>query len=589
MAEQLTMTIAQEWRDFLKVLHKRIWMLLTFLAVTMLIVVAGTWPQQPLYRATATILVDAETPDVLAVSTRRDDSTVNQAHYLTYSDYYRTQLEIMKSYTIAEQVLDNLKLKDQEPYASAKDPVLTLLDQVTIESIKATRLAKIHVEDPDAKQSARIANELALVFTEANLAKEVAAESMTLMKNEYLVLKSREAELSKRYKDKHPTLIRIRQEMDQLAKAIEEEVRRQSQTDRGRAIGLGLSVETEQKSLQERIRESSMISSLRPNNIRVQDLAQVPTRPAKPRKLLALLVGFVLGLLGGIGTAVIQEQLDSSLKNSDDLERLGGQALLGYIPHMDGMGGKRHGRRRYQVVRHAPFSAAAEAYRSLRTSLLYAAPAGGAHTIVVTSPGVEEGKTTTVTNLGIALAQSKLKVVLVDADLRKGCLHAVFGLERSPGLSEFLIGQATWEEIVKLTDVEGLSVVASGAFPPNPAELLSSAGMQDFLMKATQTFNRVLVDSPPTLAVADSAILGALTKAVVAVAKSRKTPRQALHRLVTVCSEVQAKLLGVVLNDISTQDTPSYYRYYRYAAYYHDSPQDGGNQRRSSSGKHASL
>jgi capsular exopolysaccharide synthesis family protein len=242
---------------------------------------------------------------------------------------------------------------------------------------------------------------------------------------------------------------------------------------------------------------------------------------------------------------------------------------LGYVPRIDGLHAKsrNHAIERYQHMQGGPHSTAAEAYRALRTSLLYAAPEGNARAIVVTSPGMQEGKTTTVTNLGIALAQSGVKILLVDADLRKGRIHEVFHVERKPGLSEFLSGQASFDAVIKPTALGSLAVVTGGSTAPNPAELLGSNRMREFIAQATKKFDRVLLDTPPAMAVTDGIILAAMTETVVAVAQSGRTPRQALHRLVTMCHEVRAKLLGVVLNNVPRRDAPAYYRYsaYRYA------------------------
>lgn len=580
MAEPLTSDFSQQWRDFTRFLRRRLWTILTFLTITALVVAAGTWMQTPVYQATATVLIDMETANVLSVSTIRDDSTFGQSNYQTYADYYRTQLEILTSRSIAERVFANLKLQELPPYASAQDPVAILMGQVTAEPVKQTRLAKLHAEDPTPQQAARLANEFAAVFAEENLAKTMSAEAMTLMKNEYLKLQSKEAELSRRYQAKHPAMIRVRQEMEQLAQTTAQEMKRQLHYERRQVEGGSPTAEAMPKSLLERLKESSVMGSLRPNNIRVQDLAQAPTTPSKPNKVLNLLLGLFLGLLGGIGMGALQELLDSSLKVPEDVEQDGRLVLLGYVPRMDGFHAKAKNKlqQRYQCVQLGPHSPAAEAYRALRTSLLYAAPHGNARAVVVTSPGAEEGKTTTVTNLGIALAQSGLKVLLVDADLRKGRLHNVFQLKCSPGLTEFLVGQASFETTVQPTGIAGLSVIASGVAPPNPAELLGSSQMRDFLKQATTAFDRVLLDSPPVIAVTDAAILAGMTETVVAVAQSGKTPRQAIHRLTAICQEVRAKVLGIVLNNVPKLDAPAYYRY---SAYRYTPPHGDGRSKRS--------
>jgi capsular exopolysaccharide synthesis family protein len=185
----------------------------------------------------------------------------------------------------------------------------------------------------------------------------------------------------------------------------------------------------------------------------------------------------------------------------------------------------------------------------------------------VTSPGSQEGKTTTTTNLGIALAQIGLKILLVDADLRKPRLHEVFQISQKPGLSEYLIGKASFEKIIQATEIPGVWVVTSGTLPKNPAELLGLPAMQQFIKHATEKFDRVLLDAPPVIPVTDAVVLSALTGNVLAIASSGKTPRQALYRLMSVVQDVHAKVLGVILNNVPTHNITAYgygYGVYRY-------------------------
>ena len=170
MNDPQSIELSEQWQQLQRLMCSRGWTILTFLTVTMLVVVVGTSLQTPLYRAAVTVLVDMESPNVLAVSTSRDGSTVGQANYMTYADYYRTQMEIIKSRTIAQRVFTNLKLGEKKYYAETKDPVATLMSQVKVEPIKQTRLTRIYVEDANPIQAARIANEFGIIFVEENLA-----------------------------------------------------------------------------------------------------------------------------------------------------------------------------------------------------------------------------------------------------------------------------------------------------------------------------------------------------------------------------------------------------------------------------------
>ena len=353
-------------------------------------------------------------------------------------------------------------------------------------------------------------------------------------------------------------MVRIRSEMEQLEQSIRKETNRQTAYES----------EVQSPGSSPSDQETGVLAAnvLRPNNIRVQDLAQPPLNPAKPNKVLNLFLGLCFGLLGGVGMAVVQEQLDTSLRGPEDIEREGSLVLLGHVPKIESGKGSpsTEFQEHWRFSDVEGFSPAAEAYSAIRTTLLYALPPDRGRAIAFTSPGPGEGKTTTVSNLGVAVARTGVKILLVDMDLRKGRLHGVFNLKRTPGMSEFLTGQASFEQIVRKTEVEGLFLVSCGVYPPHPAELIGSPQMAKFVDLAVEKFERVFIDTPPILAVTDAAIIAGKIKTVVAVAQSGKTPRQALLRLSGVCREVHAKLLGVILNNVAVWSVPYYYRYASY-------------------------
>lgn len=560
---------AERWEQFTQMLYVRIWSILAFAAVTFFIVAVGTLLQTKIYRASATVLIDRESPTVLSVSTTRDESTLGSSEYLAYADYYQTQLSIITSRSVAQKVFDKLKLYERPRYTRAKDPILKLLRQVKVEPVKLTRMARIRVEDPGSQLAARIANEFAVTFVQENLSKTAGDETLILMKNEYLKLQSKEAELSKRYKNKFPAVLRTRQQMQQLAQLIDEETQRQLDEKRrhieGEAIEGGEGLPS---SLRERFRENSMVGGLKPNNIRIVDLAEIPKKTAKPLVPLNLFLGLFLGLLGGVGTAVAQEMIDNTLKSPKDFERENRFVCLGCVPTLNGLspGSDNDLSASYQYIQKNPHSQIAEAYRVLRTRLLYSTPKEGTPILVITSPASGEGKTTTASNLAIALSQLGLKILLVDCDLRKPKIHEAFHLAQYPGLSEFLIGRISFEDVTRPTEIPGLWVTTSGAAPPNPADLLQSSAMKEFLKRAGSKFDRVLLDCPPIIPITDAVILAAVAGRVLAVVRSGKTPRHALHRLNEACLEVDARVLGVVLNDVSDRTITTYYGYssYRY-------------------------
>jgi capsular exopolysaccharide synthesis family protein len=222
---------------------------------------------------------------------------------------------------------------------------------------------------------------------------------------------------------------------------------------------------------------------------------------------------------------------------------------------------------------HSPKSAMAEAYRSLRTAVLLSTSAHPPQILLVSSPQPAEGKTTVITNLAVLLAQRGEPVILIDSDMRKPRLHKIFGLPNDRGLSTYLTGTDQLEQtIVPIEGVPNLSVMTCGPLPPNPAELLSSAVMQDMLAQLRKRFTHILLDSPPIIHVTDAVILSSLSDGVILVAQGGVTTREALKRARKILHHVDGKLLGIVLNNVDVRSSDySYYYGGRYYYYYYDS------------------
>ena len=216
-----------------------------------------------------------------------------------------------------------------------------------------------------------------------------------------------------------------------------------------------------------------------------------------------------------------------------------------------------------------PRSFQAEAYRVLRTNLHYANPDAPLRRILITSAGPGEGKSTTVANLGISLAQSERAVLLVDTDLRRPMLHALFRQPNNPGLSSYLAGDALLDAVVQKTAVPNLSIVASGPTPPNPAELLGSRRMRDFVNSVSERFDAVVFDSPPVLAVSDACTLASLVDGVLLVVGSGTAPQASLRRAKEQILAVRGRIIGAVVNRFDAGAAGYSKRYYdTYDGYY---------------------
>ncbi len=319
-----------------------------------------------------------------------------------------------------------------------------------------------------------------------------------------------------------------------------------------------------------RLKDIELSGLLRTSNVRVLDAARPVMTPVRPRVLNTLLLGLLFGALGGVGLALALEMLDSSVTTQADIEERIGVPFLGFIPTIAKEDAQKAGGTDLFLHRQ-PKSAVAECCRAVRTNLLFMSPDKPFKTMLVTSSGPEEGKSTTAINLGIAMSQSGNRVIILDTDMRRPRLHKAFGVPNEVGVSAVVVGEASMEDAIKSTEVPHLFLMPCGAIPPNPAELLHTQAFRDLVQKLGERFDRVILDSPPIGAVADAVVLAAHVDGVVIVLKGGVTHREVARRAVKALRDVKAKLFGAVLNDINIHDSKygyEYYAYNRYGYYY---------------------
>ncbi|RKY84852.1 hypothetical protein DRP98_04055 [candidate division KSB1 bacterium] len=344
--------------------------------------------------------------------------------------------------------------------------------------------------------------------------------------------------------------------------------------------------------MKEKYEESRITRAGQIGKIRIVDPAVPPEFPISPKKKLNLILATLVGLGLGIGVVFFLEYLDNSVRTVEDVERLQ-LPLLGSIPDIEpekqnGLwraipkkkGSEDEvGRLATRLVTHLkPKSPYSEAYRSLRTQIQYSRSEKPVQTILVSSPGPGEGKSTSVTNLAITMAQMGSKTILVDSDLRRPVLHSLFDLKRDVGLSNYLVGRAEIEEVIRPTSVDNLYLISCGILPPNPSELLGSKRMQELIQQLKSEYDYVLFDSPPLIAVTDAVVMAPWVDGVVLVLRSGKTDRDAAVRAFELLRNVKANVLGTLLNDV----LPSYMygSYYYYYYYYYYSSEDGKTKKR---------
>ena len=305
------------------------------------------------------------------------------------------------------------------------------------------------------------------------------------------------------------------------------------------------------------------ISGGRPNNIKISNRAMEPGGPVGPQRLRNIFVAFLMSLAAGIGLAFLLDYLDDSVRTSEDVSRHLGLPTLALIPHYNfsekrGLslvprtnGKEAAGPTTALVTLEDRNSPMAEAYRHLRTSLLFSSAGKPPQTILVTSAQPSEGKTTTAINTAITLAQSDADVVIIDCDLRRPRLHSHFNLNNTHGLTNYLSGEKSTEKLINtLPELPRLKVITSGPIPPNPAELLSSDEMRNLLQFLSGRFKHIILDSPPAISFTDAAILSTLVDGVVLVAMTGKSSLHLMRQFRTRLSSLGARIYGVVLNGV---------------------------------------
>jgi succinoglycan biosynthesis transport protein ExoP len=336
--------------------------------------------------------------------------------------------------------------------------------------------------------------------------------------------------------------------------------------------------------LLEKLKEAGVSAGLRSNNFRIVDVARSPNGPIEPNIPRNLSFAFMLGLTSGVGLAFLLEGLDNTVRTTEQAQMISGLPPLGMIPlgsrtTREGNSTKRlviaTSKEAVELITQVrPQSQMAESYRALRTSLLLSNLGAPPKVIMITSALPQEGKTTTSINCAVVLAQKGIRVLLIDADLRRPSIHKTLGMGPRSGLSNVLTGSATLEQAITRSSIlPNLSVLPAGTPPPNPAELLASTNMRDVLEQLRGQYDHIVVDTPPTLSVTDAVVLSPRADAIVLVIRSGQTTKQALRRSRDILTQVNAKVSGVLLNAVDLS-SPDYYYYYeyqgKYARYYRD-------------------
>ena len=530
-----------------------------------------------------------------------------------------------------EQQLDELKAKVERSQQALVDyerehAIVNVSDKQNVVEQKLEDLSRDLTNAQNDLSQKQSLDEL-VESDEAQVALLAQNELLQRLEEKYADLKAQYVEALGQYGPNFPKVMRLRDEANAMQAFIDQErektverIRADYRAAQGRVRLLSASVAQEKQqvgelnqlliqhnilkrdfdtnqqlydSLLQHLKDATVAAGLRATNIHVIDAARPPSIPDRPRKGLNLSLGFAVGVLLGVALAFVQDGLDFSVKTAEDIERLIGLPSLAMIPaagsvrpgpyytalakERTGSKASRNGSVALTVLKDSG-SALAEAYRSLRTSVLFSTAPRPPQMILVTSAQPNEGKTTTALNLVFTLAQRGGQILIIDSDMRRPSVATTLGLNEDKGLSGILTGAHGPDEALQHVDgVPNLWVLAAGPHPPHPAELLSSPAMQDLVSELRRRFDHLVFDSPPLLMVTDATILSRLADGVVLIVEGGVTARGAVLRAHRILAQAGARILGVVMNKVLSHRSGYYYGSY-YSSYgYYGRNHDNGN------------
>ena len=686
--------------EYWQILRERQWLVAAIAAGVFLLALVFTLLATPQYRASSTLQIERDTMKIVNVE------GLTPAESPMDRDFYQTQYELLQSRSLALRVIQDLKLVDQPQFAEtmaavdeglaekaalaaparqqARERALMqpVLNALTIEPIRNSRLVRVNFDSPDPALAARVANAYADAFIASNLerrfdassyARKYLEERLAQLKGKLedtekelvgfatseqivsvgddqpslsaqnlaqlnaslaqaqdariraeaawqqasagnglglpqvvssaLIQKLRESRslLAAEYQQKlrtfkadYPDMQRLSGQIAETDRQIAGEIgnirsavkseydaaRQQETLLESRLTGLkGDVLDLQGRSIQynilkreaetnrqlydgllQRYKEISVIGNVGTNNISVIDRAEVPNRRHSPRLSLNLAVGLLLGLFAGVLAAFLLHHLDRSIHSAKALEALAHAPVLGVIPRLaDGV---------------TPATAAAdlrspfaESYRSVRTALQFATSHGLPYSLLITSPGPGEGKSTTARELARNIAQLGKRVLLVDADLRNPSQHQLNDLSNQAGLSNVLAGGASAEQVVQASGEPNLSVITSGPLPPNPPELLAGERLAELLESLRGRFDMLVLDGPPVLGLADAPLLAHAVEATILVAAAEQTRSDSLQGACQRLASAHARIIGTLLTRFDLRRKGESYGYGGYTYY----------------------
>ncbi len=516
-----------ELRRYWSLLTRWFWLMALVTLTATAIAYAASSLTTPIYQASTTLLIN---------QARSSSASPDYNSLLTSERLAKTYRELLRKRPVLDKVRDTLNL-------NFSDEQLT--KNVSVDIVRDTQLIVLSVEDTNPQRAALLANEIA---------KEFNSQNQNLQTGRYSATKqSLEEELAKIQLDITRTQVALDAiKTTNTPEKLSEQNRLQTQL-----AGYRNSYANLLKSFEDvRLAEAETVS-----NLSVVEEAKVPQKPIRPNTLLNLLLGALAGFIFGLAIAVLLEYLDDSVKTNEQVNQLIGTPILGIVSRIKG-----NDNTDKLVTTRQASSPVAEAYRVLRANIEFSEIDNPIRTLVVTSSSAGEGKSTTTANLGVTMAQSGKRVILVDTDLRRPVLHKFFKQTNVRGVTSVLLGQGSRvEDHLVDTGIENLQLLASGPVPPNPAELLGSNRMAELIEQLKGLADIIIFDSSPVLPVVDPTLIARMCDATLLVVNCGGTRSVALRKSNAQLLQSGTRLLGVVMNRVTLSHS-TYYNSSYYAA-----------------------
>lgn len=604
-----TVTLA----DYVNVIRKRIKIFLAFVIIIPVATAIATFSTKPMFRATTSVLIEKAAPKITKFEEVYQSTSSNDLQ-----QFYQTQYKILASRTLAERIYQELRLGQDNEYKSSKDPAAKVASQIFIEPVKNSQIVLINVDDTDALRASAIANALAKLYIQQDIetrnqaAKEAvgfldaqltdikkALRSAEEALNKYIQdnkivtvsdaekktqglleelrqnkaeLEKEYAETAKRYKEKHPKSIAKMAQLNEIIAKVEQETNTllELQQKMVQYNILKKDVDSNQQlytTLLTRAKETGVSEKIEATNIRIIDSARPPERPYKPKKTRDISLAIMFSIMCGVAAAFFLEYLDASIKTAEHVKTYLELPFFGHIPKITSADAKTDPER-FLICHQKPKSLITEAYRAVRTAILFSTPEDKPlKKMLITSSLPDEGKSCVAINLALMFSQLNERVLLIDMDMHKSRLSHNLNIKGKPGLSDFLIGSAAIEDVIKTVSPFNFSILPTGSFPPNPGELLSSKRVADLFENLEDKYDRIIVDAPPILtSVADTLLVANLLDGVILVVKGAGTRVEAVVKTKNKILEVKGKIIGVIINNIQMEKEDRYYYYHYYSA-----------------------